>query len=37
MTELVTPDVRYDSWAQTLLEFGEDYPHGSGSVRARST
>ena len=31
MTELVTPDVRWhDSWAQTLLEFGEDYPHGSG-------
>jgi predicted acetyltransferase len=31
MTELVTPDVRWhDSWAQALLEFGEDYPHGSG-------
>ena len=31
MTELVTPDVRWhDSWAQTLLEFGEAYPHGSG-------
>ena len=31
MTELVTPDVRWhDSWAETLLEFGEDYPHGSG-------
>ena len=31
MTELVYPDVKWhDSWAQTLLEFGEDYPHGSG-------
>ena len=31
MTELVTPDSRwYDSWAATLAEFGEDYPHGSG-------
>jgi predicted acetyltransferase len=31
MTELVTPDLKWhDSWAATLLEFGEDYPHGSG-------
>lgn len=31
MTELVTPDVRwYPSWAATLKEFGEDFPHGSG-------
>jgi predicted acetyltransferase len=31
MSELVTPDLKWhDSWAATLLEFGEDYPHGSG-------
>jgi predicted acetyltransferase len=31
MSELVTPDVKWhDSWAATMLEFGEDYPHGSG-------
>jgi predicted acetyltransferase len=31
MTELVTPDVTWHgSWAETLLEFGEEYPHGSG-------
>ena len=32
MTELVIPDVRWhESWAETVLEFGEDYPHGSGA------
>lgn len=31
MTELVTPDVQWhESWAETVLDFGEDYPHGSG-------
>lgn len=31
MTELVTPDVRWhESWAASMLEFGDDYPHGSG-------
>ena len=31
MTELVIPDVRWhDSWAASMLEFGGDYPHGSG-------
>jgi predicted acetyltransferase len=31
MTELVTPDLTWhESWAETVLEFGEDYPHGSG-------
>ena len=31
MTDLATPDLRwYDSWAATLAEFGEDFPHGSG-------
>ena len=31
MTRLVTPDVRWhESWAASMLEFGSDYPHGSG-------
>jgi predicted acetyltransferase len=31
MTELVDPDVRWhQSWAEAMLEFGDDYPHGSG-------
>ena len=31
MTELVDPDVRWhESWAEAMLEFGADYPHGSG-------
>jgi predicted acetyltransferase len=31
MTELVTPDLRWHvSWAETVIEFTEDYPHGSG-------
>jgi predicted acetyltransferase len=31
MTELRTPDVKWhESWAETVLEFGEQYPHGSG-------
>lgn len=31
MTDLVTPDVRWHrSWAEAMLEFGGDYPHGSG-------
>lgn len=31
MTELVTPDARWHaSWAAAMLEFGTDYPHGSG-------
>jgi predicted acetyltransferase len=31
MTELVVPDVRWhESWAASMLEFGSDYPHGSG-------
>ena len=31
MTELVTPDVRWhESWAESMLEFGSTYPHGSG-------
>ena len=26
-----TPDVKWhESWAETVLEFGEEYPHGSG-------
>lgn len=31
MTELVVPDVRWhESWAASMLEFGDTYPHGSG-------
>ncbi|GAB3776297.1 putative acetyltransferase [Nocardioides ginsengisegetis] len=31
MTALVTPDVRWHaSWAASMQEFGEAYPHGSG-------
>lgn len=31
MTELVVPDVRWHaSWAATMLEFGTEFPHGSG-------
>jgi predicted acetyltransferase len=31
MTELVTPDVRWhESWAATIREFGDEFPHGSG-------
>jgi len=31
MTELVTPDVRWHAaWAESMLEFGDEYPHGSG-------
>ena len=31
MTQLVTPDVRWHaSWAASMLEFGDEYPHGSG-------
>ncbi|WP_341926252.1 GNAT family N-acetyltransferase [Nocardioides psychrotolerans] len=31
MTQLVVPDVRWHaSWAAAMLEFGTDYPHGSG-------
>ena len=31
MTELVVPDVRWhESWAKMLLEFGDEFPHGSG-------
>jgi predicted acetyltransferase len=30
-TRLVTPDVRWHaSWAASMLEFGSEYPHGSG-------
>ena len=30
-TGLVTPDVRWhESWAASLREFGDEYPHGSG-------
>ena len=32
MTALVTPDVRWHaSWAESMLEFGDEYPHGSGA------
>jgi predicted acetyltransferase len=31
MTALATPDVRWhESWAASMREFGEAYPHGSG-------
>lgn len=31
MTRLVTPDARWHaSWAASMLEFGDEYPHGSG-------
>ncbi|MCW2764739.1 MAG: family N-acetyltransferase [Nocardioides sp.] len=31
MTHLVTPDARWhDSWAGTIREFGDEFPHGSG-------
>ena len=31
MTQLVTPDPRWHaSWAESMLEFGDEYPHGSG-------
>jgi predicted acetyltransferase len=31
-TQLVTPDVRWhESWAASMLEFGDEYPHGSGA------
>jgi predicted acetyltransferase len=31
MTDLVEPDVRWHaSWAASMLEFGDTYPHGSG-------
>lgn len=31
MTDLVTPDVRWHaSWAASMQEFKEEYPHGSG-------
>jgi predicted acetyltransferase len=31
MTELRTPGMEWrESWAETVLEFGEEYPHGSG-------
>jgi len=31
MTELVVPDVRWhESWATSMLEFADAYPHGSG-------
>lgn len=31
MTQLVTPDARWHaSWAASMLEFGDEYPHGSG-------
>ena len=31
MTELVVPDEHWhESWAASMQEFGEDYPHGSG-------
>lgn len=32
MTRLVVPDVRwYDSWVETLVDFGAEFPHGSGN------
>lgn len=32
MTSLVTPAERwYDSWVETLLDFGTEFPHGSGN------
>lgn len=31
-TQLVTPDPRWhESWAASMLEFGSEYPHGSGA------
>lgn len=31
MTQLVTPDARWHaSWAASMREFGDEYPHGSG-------
>lgn len=31
MTDLMVPDARWHtSWAASMLEFGEEYPHGSG-------
>jgi predicted acetyltransferase len=32
MTQLVTPDARWHaSWAASMREFGDEYPHGSGA------